>query len=368
MAATYRNTVFEVKLKALAHNYTFFSKQIAQKTKIMAVVKAFAYGHGAIAISKKLTQLQADYLAVAFIDEGVELVKNGIELPILIFNPNPEEFKAIVEYKLEPAVYNLDFLNEFIVFLKSKGIKNYPIHLKLDTGMHRSGFTAEAINNVLPLLQTNTVSVKSIFSHLAASEDENEKAFTLKQIALFKTLSEQLTIMLPYAPLLHILNSSGITNYPEAQFDMVRLGISLYGSSPLPKIQEQLQAVGSLKSVITQQRTIEQGETVSYNRKFKAQQKTVVATVPIGYADGINRHYGNSNGQVLVRKQLVPIIGTICMDSLMLDVTNIDAQIGDIVLFFGANYPVEKVAKQLNTITYEIFTSVSKRVKRCYIE
>ncbi len=333
---------------------------------MMAVIKAFAYGHGAVAVAKKLTQLNADYLAVAFIDEGVELVKNNISLPILVFNPNPEEFEAIVAYKLEPAVYNLDFLKEFIAFLTVKGIKHYPIHIKLDTGMHRSGFTVSNISTLIKTLQTDTIHVVSIFSHLAASEAENEHAFTLKQIALFKTLSKQLTEQLPNTPLLHILNSAGIINYSEAQFDMVRLGISLYGSSSLPNIQDKLQTVGSLKSVITQLRTIEKGETVSYNRKFKALQKTVVATVPIGYADGISRKY--SNGKVLIGNQLAPIIGTICMDSLMLDVTDLQVKIGDSVLFFGNGYTVEKVAKQLNTITYEVFTSVSKRVKRCYIE
>jgi alanine racemase len=366
LASTFRNTIFEVNLNAISHNYIYFKNKLNPKTKIMAVVKAFAYGHGAIAVSKHLEEKGVDYLAVAFIDEGVEIYQSGVQLPILIFNPNPEEFEAIVDNKLEPTIYNLAFLKDFLVYLAKNNIKNYPIHIKLDTGMHRSGFLTNDLEELKTVINTDLISIKSIYSHLAASEDLAEKNFTQQQITFLKKNAAYISNNLYQKPLVHILNSAGIIHYPEAQFDMVRLGISLYGSSPLKKIQKKLQAVGSLKSVITQIRTIEKGETVSYNRKFKTTKKTTIATVPIGYADGINRRLGNGNSTVLVNGSLIPIVGTICMDSLMLDITNIDIQIGDVVLFFGAAYSVQKVAAALDTISYEIFTNVSKRVKRVY--
>ena len=369
MATTFRNTVFEVNLNALKHNYSFFRNQLNTNTKIMAVVKAFAYGHGAVAVSKELAVLGADYLAVAFIDEGVEIRKSGNSLPILIFNPNPEEFDAIVKYNLEPTIYNIDFLTHFTAYLTKNGLKNYPIHIKLDTGMHRSGFMKNDIEKLKKtLINTDTVLVKSIFSHLAASEDLSEKQFTLAQLKQFKQQAKSINNVLVNKPLLHVLNSAGIINYPEAQFDMVRLGISLYGSSSLEIVQKELHAVGTLKAIITQIRTIKKGETVSYNRKFKAQKKTIIATIPIGYADGINRHLGNSNGLVLINGSLASIIGTVCMDSLMIDVTEIQAAIGDEVVFFGKNHTAQEVAKSIGTITYEILANVSKRVKRIYIK
>jgi alanine racemase len=366
LASTFRNTIFEVNLNAISHNYTFFKNKLNPKTKIMAVVKAFAYGHGAVAVSKHLEEIGIDYLAVAFIDEGVEIYQSGVQLPILIFNPNPEEFEAIVKNKLEPTVYNLAFLNDFLVYLAKNNIKSYPIHIKLDTGMHRSGFMTSDLEELKIIINTDLISIKSIYSHLAASEDLTENAFTQQQIVLFKKNAAYISTTLVQKPLFHILNSSGIIHYPEAQLDMVRLGISLYGSSSLKNIQKKLQAVGALKAVITQIRTIEKGETVSYNRKFKATKRTVIATVPIGYADGINRYLGNGNGTVLVNGSLVPIVGTICMDSLMLDITTVEVQIGDVVLFFGRKHSVQQLANVLNTISYEIFTNVSKRVKRVY--
>jgi len=367
LASTFRNTTFEVNLNAISHNYTFFRNKLKPKTKLMAVVKAFAYGHGAIAVSKHLEIIGADYLAVAFIDEGVEIYQSGVELPILIFNPNPEEFEAIVKNKLEPTVYNLDFLKDFLTYLAQNNIENHPIHIKLDTGMHRSGFLGVDLEELKSILsKTTLVAVKSIYSHLAASEDLAEKAFTQAQIARFKKNAIYISNDLSQKPLFHILNSSGIIHYPEAQFDMARLGISLYGSSSLENIQKKLQAVGTLKSVITQIRTIAKGDTVSYKRKFIASGKTVIATVPIGYADGINRHLGNGNSTVLLNGSLVPIVGIICMDSLMLNITNSQAKIGDTVVFFGTNHPVQHISNVLGTINYEVFTNVSKRVKRVY--
>ncbi|NNT71259.1 bifunctional UDP-N-acetylmuramoyl-tripeptide:D-alanyl-D-alanine ligase/alanine racemase [Flavobacterium sp. IMCC34852] len=360
-------TVLEINLNAVSHNLNFFKSKLAPKTKMMVMVKAFGYGNGGFEIAKLLEHHKVDYLGVAFADEGISLKNAGITVPIMVMNPETTSFPAIIQHHLEPEIYSIKGLKAFLKIAEQKKLKNFPIHLKIDTGMHRLGFEEEHLAELISILKDNeTVQIKSVLSHMATSDDLKHDAFAQSQIALFEKLSTQLLSALKIKPIRHILNTSGISNYPDAQYDMVRLGIGLYGISNDEEEQKYLENVGTLKSVISQIRTIDQGESVGYGRRFIAEKETKIATIPIGYADGIRRSWGNGLGYVVINNKPAKIVGSICMDMLMVDVTNIDCKEGNAVIVFGENPSVNHIAKQLNTIPYEILTGISQRVKRVF--
>lgn len=360
-------TVLEINLNAISHNLTFYKSKLDPKTKMMVMVKAFGYGNGGFEIAKLLEHHKVDYLGVAFADEGISLKNAGIRVPIMVLNPETTSFTAIIQHHLEPEIYSVKGLKAFLKIAEQKKLKHFPIHIKIDTGMHRLGFEEDNLEDLIQILKGNeTVQIKSILSHMATSDDLNHDAFSKSQIALFEKLSTKIQTELNIKPIRHILNTSGITNYPEAQYDMVRLGIGLYGISNDEEEQIELENVGTLKSVISQIRTIDKGESVGYGRRFIADRSTKVATIPIGYADGIRRSWGNGVGYVTINGKQAKIIGSICMDMLMVDVTDIDCKEGNTVIVFGENPTVPFIAKQLNTIPYEILTSISQRVKRVF--
>jgi Alr-MurF fusion protein len=360
-------TVLEINLNAISHNYNFFKSKLKTNTKMMAMVKAFSYGNGGFEIAKLLEYHKVDYLGVAFADEGIALKSEGIQLPIMVLNPESTSFLAIIQHQLEPEIYTLKGLNAFLKLAEQKNLKDFPIHIKLDTGMHRLGFEANTIDDLIATLKGNQrVKIKSILSHLATSDDLNQKDFALYQIGLFEQLSSKLMNELQVLPIRHILNTSGISNFTEAQYDMVRLGIGLYGVSNDSEEQKYLENVSTLKSIISQVRTIQSGESVGYGRRFIADRKSRIATIPIGYADGISRHWGNGVGYVTIKNKKASILGSVCMDMLMVDVTDIDCREGDSVIIFGESPTVSYMAEQLKTIPYEILTSISQRVKRVF--
>lgn len=360
-------TVLEINLNAISYNLNFFKSKLAPKTKMMVMVKAFGYGNGGFEIAKLLEHHKVDYLGVAFADEGISLKSAGITVPIMVMNPETTSFSAIIQHNLEPEIYSIKGLKAFLKIAEQKKLKSFPIHIKIDTGMHRLGFEEENLSELISILKGNeTVQIKSVLSHMATSDDLKHDVFAKSQIALFEKLSAQLLSALNIKPIRHILNTSGISNYPDAQYDMVRLGIGLYGISNDEEEQKYLENVGTLKSVISQIRTIDQGESVGYGRRFMADDATKIATIPIGYADGIRRSWGNGVGYVVINNKQAKIIGSVCMDMLMVDVTNIDCKEGNSVIIFGENPSVNHMAKQLNTIPYEILTSISQRVKRVF--
>lgn len=360
-------TVLEINLNALTHNLNYYRAKLKPTTKMMVMVKAFSYGSGGLEIAKLLEYQRVDYLGVAFADEGIALKSNGINLPIMVLNPENTSFESIIQHQLEPEIYCLKGLHSFLKIAKLKRLEAFPIHLKIDTGMHRLGFEEQDIAELIAVLKDNkNVYVKSILSHLATSDSEVNQDFALEQIERFEQISKTINTALEIKPILHILNTSGISNFPEAQFDMVRLGIGLYGISNLPKEQPHLRTVSTLKSVISQIRTIQKGESVGYGRQFIATKETRVATIPIGYADGIRRSWGNGVGYVMIKKQKAPILGNVCMDMLMVDVTDIICTEANEVIIFGEKPSVVEMAKKLGTIPYEILTGISQRVKRVF--
>ena len=367
LAEKTHETVLEINLNAISHNFNFFKSKLKPNTKMMAMVKAFGYGNGGFEIAKLLEHHKVDYLGVAFADEGISLKTAGIKLPIMVLNPENTSFPAIIQHQLEPEIYSLKGMNAFLKIAEQKKLKDFPIHIKLDTGMHRLGFEANTIDDLITTLKGNqTVKVKSILSHLATSDDLQHKDFVEYQINLFEKLSSKLMAELQITPIRHILNTSGISNFPQAQYDMVRLGIGLYGVSNDPEEQKYLENVGTLKSIISQIRTIQSGESVGYGRRFMANRESRIATIPIGYADGIARSWGNGIGFVTIKNKKASILGSVCMDMLMVDVTEIDCKEGDSVVIFGESPTVTYMAEQLNTIPYEILTSISQRVKRVF--
>ena len=360
-------TVLEINLNAISHNLNFFKSKLAPKTKLMVMVKAFGYGNGGFEIAKLLEHHKVDYLGVAFADEGISLKNAGISVPIMVLNPETTSFSSIIQHQLEPEIYSIKGLKAFLKIAEQKKLKHFPIHIKLDTGMHRLGFQENNLLELIKTLQGNeTVKVKSILSHMATSDDLSHQEFAISQIELFENLSSQLISALKIKPIRHILNTSGISNYPEAQYDMVRLGIGLYGVSNDDEEQKYLENVGTLKSVISQIRTIEKGESVGYGRRFMAEKQTKVATIPIGYADGISRQLGNGVGYVIINQKKAIILGSVCMDMLMVDVTDIECKEGNTVIIFGERPTVNEIAKLLQTIPYEVLTSISQRVKRIF--
>jgi len=360
-------TVLEINLNAISHNLNFFKSKLKPETKLMVMVKAFGYGSGGFEIAKLLEYHKVDYLGVAFADEGISLKSAGISLPIMVLNPENTSFPAIIEHNLEPEIYSIKGLRAFLKIAEQKNLQQFPVHIKLDTGMHRLGFQENDLEELIATLKnTPSIKVKSILSHMATSDDLAHHEFAKSQIALFEKLSSRIVKELSINPIRHILNTSGISNYPEAQYDMVRLGIGLYGVSNDPSETKYLENVGTLKSIISQIRTIQAGESVGYGRRFMADKETKIATIPIGYADGISRSWGNEIGYIMIKNQKANIVGSVCMDMLMVNVTDIDCLEGDAVIIFGENPNVTYIAEKLGTIPYEILTGISHRVKRVF--
>ncbi len=358
-------SVLQIDRAAIKHNLKYFRSKLKPDTRLLVVIKAFAYGSDPVAVARILEEEKIDYLAVAYIQEGVALRKAGITSPILVLHPQRENFEWLIKYELEPDIYNFEVLQYIIGLIKSKGIKNYPVHIKLNTGMNRLGFRLDDVSKLSGILtKQDTLKVRSIYSHLAASEDSEEKDFTLKQINLFDDLYDELCKTLHYTPVKHIANTSGILNYPEAHFDMVRLGIGFYGFGNQPDETAKLKNVCNLISKISQIQYIKKGETVSYNRRFKAQRDSRIAVIPLGYADGLNRLLSNGKGFVTINGKKALIAGTVCMDIFMVDVSDINCNVGDKVIVFDHQDQVLEFAKQTQTIPYEILTSISQRVRR----
>ena len=370
LAAKAHKTVLEINLTALRHNLAVYSQYLNPGTQIMVMVKASAYGVGSKEVARLLAFHQINYLAVAYADEGVQLRQAGIQLPILVLNPEESSFEVLHDFQLEPEIYSLNLAQKYIHYLEAKGIQYAPIHLKLDTGMHRLGIEQKDVPVLLNLLQkVPALKVLSIFTHLAGSESQQHDDFSKRQIQLFEKLYQQITATLNYLPIRHVLNSSGTVRFPQYQFEMVRLGVGLYGIDSSQKIQAQLQAVHRLKASISQIKNIAPNETIGYDRKGKSSTASRIATISIGYADGLLRGAGFGKYQVAVRGKMVPIVGAICMDMCMIDISEVPtAMEGDEVIIFGQNPPVQALAKCLNTIPYEIFTNISERVKRTYYQ
>jgi len=361
-------TVLEINLNAMVHNLNYFRSLLKPKVRTMVMVKAFAYGSGSHEIASMLQFHRVDYLGVAFADEGIALREAGITVPIIVLNPAYGSYELMVEHNLEPEIFNLTSLETFAAVAAKMGVSGYPIHLKIDTGMHRLGFEATEVDALVEkLTQHDSVHVKSIFSHLVGSDDTELDEFTNWQIEQFQEVYAKISEAIGYSPWKHILNSAGIERFANAQFDMVRLGIGLYGVSAVHK--GRLQNVSMLKTFVAQLREVESGETVGYNRKGKVLIKSRIATVPIGYADGLNRRLSNGNGYFLVNGTPAPIIGNVSMDTCMVDVTNVEnVSEGDEVVVFGEQPTIIELAEKLDTIPYEILTSISRRVKRVYIQ
>ncbi|MBT8262710.1 MAG: alanine racemase [Bacteroidia bacterium] len=358
-------TILEIDLNALDHNYRFITSNLKPTTRVLGVVKASGYGSDGAEIARELVELGADYLAVAYVNEGVELRDAGIEAPVLVLHPQPVNFDVLIERCLEPALYSARVLKSFIAKAEEHSQKDYPVHLKFNTGLNRLGFWENDTEWITERLSgTSAIKVKSMFSHLAASEDASEKDFTLNQIKSFKAITEDMRSKLGYEMMLHQSNTSAILNYPEAEFDMVRTGIGLYGYGNNPSIDTHLIPVLHLKTVISQIHMIEPGETVGYNRAYAAKGYEKTATLPIGHADGIPRSLGNKKGSVIISGQKADIIGNVCMDMMMVDVTNIDCKEGDEVIVIGEKMPASELAAAGNTISYELLTALSHRIKR----
>ena len=358
----------ELNLPACQENYRYFRARLEPSTKLLVLVKANAYGHGAVEFAAMMQGCGADYLAVALPLEGVELRQAGISLPILVLTAGTDFFDEIIDNRLEPGIPNLYTLKALCSVLEARGLRDFPIHIKLDTGMHRLGFMPGELQELFDFLRDSPwVKVKSVYSHLAAAEDPESDDFTLGQIGMFKAGADALSASLGYKPMYHVLNSAGIERFPQYQFDMVRLGIGIYGISSLPGVR--LSPVASLKVKVLQIKTLgPQDGTIGYGRYGHiAPEGTVIATIPVGYADGIDRHLGRGRASFSLNGRRVPTIGNICMDMCMLDVTGVPAKAGDTVTVFGADPTVSELADILGTIPYEIMTSVPRRIERVII-
>ena len=360
-----KETILELDLEALEHNYNYLRSKIHPSTMFLAVVKAFAYGSDSLIIAKKLEKLGVDYIAVAYAHEGRVLREAGIKTPILVLHAQPSNYAMVIKNCLEPSLYSPRVLREFLKTSKTEKQKAYPVHLKFNTGLNRLGFSENDIDYIAGQVEDRKeLKIKSIFSHLAASEDKSEEEFSQNQIKSFEKIAEEFTSKLKIRPFMHILNTSGIFNYPEAQFQMVRSGIGLYGYGNEVRYDAKLRPVATLKTIISQIHKIEPNESVGYNRAFIAGGTKKTATLPLGHADGIGRQYGNGKASVLVNNMEVPIIGNVCMDMIMIDVTGIECKEGDEVIVFGKGHSAEIFAAQANTISYEILSGISQRVKR----
>jgi alanine racemase len=360
-------TILEVNLNALVENLNYFRSKLRPETKMMCMVKAFAYGSGAVEVARTLQHNHCDYLAVAVADEGADLRHEGIRIPIIVMNPEKGSFGMIFDNKLEPEIYSFRLLNAFVIAAEKLGLTDYPIHIKIDSGMHRLGFEAQDMEQLVTLLKNQSqVKVRSVFSHFAGSDESKFDAFTKHQVAVFTACADQLTAPFSHHIMRHILNSAGIERFPEYQFDMVRLGIGHYGISSIPEVN--LKQVCALKTVILQIKNVKAGETVGYSRKGIINTDKCIAIIPIGYADGFDRKLGNGVGEVLINGKRAKVLGNVCMDLVIIDITGIEAKEGDVVEIFGDNITVSEVAGWLKTIPYEVLTSVSRRVKRIYFQ
>jgi alanine racemase len=397
LQAKIHGTVLEINLEALLHNLNFYRSLLKPETKMMVMVKAFAYGSGSFEVAKLLEYQKVDYLAVAYTDEGIALRENGITLPIMVMNPSPEVFDKLLQYDLEPELYSFGILESFADYLmKAHRLKpmlqeirrlkpmlqKAKIHLKLDTGMHRLGFEEQDLPKLAELLQilATQIEVVSVFTHLAGADGSEFEDFSLLQLQKFSYFADQIESSLGYAPIRHACNSAAIVRFKDLLTgakkvegiaasinNMVRLGIGLYGVEANGLLQEKLRPIGTLKTIISQIKQVKQGETVGYSRKGKAEKDTTIATIAIGYADGFNRKFSNGKGKVLINNQLAPIIGNVCMDMCMVDITNIAAEEGDEVIIFSKDLPISVLAEQIGTIPYEILTAVGERVKRVFL-
>ena len=355
----------ELRLGACRDNYRYFRSLIEPSTKLLVLVKANAYGHGAVEFAAMMQKEGADYLAVAYPVEGIELRKSGISLPILVLTAGTDYFNEMIDYRLEPGIPNLHALKAFCEVLDNRGITGYPVHIKLDTGMHRLGFMTDEIQALTDFVkQCRSVRVKSLYSHLAAAEDPASDDFTLGQIRMFEDNASRIIGEIGYRPMLHILNSAGIERFPQFQHDMVRLGIGIYGISALPGVK--LSPVASLKCKILQIKHLRPEDgTIGYGRHgMISPEGTTIATIPVGYADGIDRHLGCGRASFSLNGHRVPTIGNICMDMCMLDITGVDAKVGDTVTVFGEDPTASELAGILGTIPYEIMTSIPRRIDR----
>ena len=372
LAQKSHKTVLEIDLNALSHNLAYFKSLLAPSTKIMAMVKASAYGNGSDEVARLLEFHKVDYLAVAYSDEGIALRLAGVRLPIMVMNPEEESFDALRRYQLEPEIYSLSIFKNYVAYVQDFKTDEYvfKIHLKLDTGMHRLGFESADIQEVISILSKNkNIKLASVFTHLAATEAAEHDGFTQEQVSRFKKMYADIKGGVGYQPLRHVLNSSGITRHPSYHFDMVRLGIGLYGIDSNGAFQNNLKVVQTLKSSISQIKNIPQGDSIGYSRRGQAVQDMRIATISIGYADGLSRGLGNGQFGVCVRGKRAPIVGSVCMDMTMVNITDIPEAIeGDEVEIFGSHIPVQELAEKLNTIPYEIFTGISERVKRVYFQ
>ena len=357
-------TVMEIDLNKIVHNLNFFKSQLKPGVKLMAMVKAFAYGSGSEEVANLLQYHKVDYLGVAYADEGVELRKNNISLPIMVMNPAEENFDSLISEQLEPVMYNLKMLQAFALFLEGRSAR---IHIEVDTGMHRLGFDQQDLLEVISILKNNhSISVASVFSHLAGADDAGHDDFSKAQLDRFNNFYNSLSQSLSIKPLRHILNSPGILRFPDFQMDMVRLGIGLYGVNPTEEKFDQLQPVASLKTIVSQLKTIKKNETIGYGRKGRAENDMTVATIAIGYADGFTRAFSQGKGKVLINGKKAAVVGNVCMDMTMIDVTGLEVKEGDEVIIFGDAMPLYEVAASINTIPYEILTNTSERVKRVF--
>lgn len=358
-------TVMSIDLGAMVHNLNFFKSRLKPGVKLMVMVKAFAYGSGSTPIAGLMQYHGVDYLGVAYADEGVELRAGHIKLPIMVMNPSEESFETLVEYNLEPEIYSLGLLHAYIRFLEGRSAR---VHIKLDTGMHRLGLEMQDLGLAISALKQHPeIEVVSVFSHLAASDEAKHDPFSEEQGKRFMTMAGILKSELGIFPVLHLLNSAGILRFPDFQFDMVRLGIGLYGIDPSENFQEKLRPTTTLKTIISQIKMVSHKESVGYGRKGTMQTDRKIATIAIGYADGYDRGFGNGVGEVLLHGQRAPVVGNVCMDMTMVDITNIpQAQEGDEVIVFGEQLPIQELAAKLGTIPYELLTNTSERVKRVF--
>lgn len=358
-------TVMEIDLGALVHNLNYFRSLLRPATKIMVMVKAFAYGSGSNEIANLLQYHRVDYLGVAYADEGVELRKGNISLPIMVMNPSEDSFALLQQYQLEPEVYSFKILQALVNFLAGKRCR---VHVKLDTGMHRLGFEEHDLERLIAQLKAHpNIEVASIFSHLAGADESAHDAFSYAQATKFRDMAERLAQTLGYRPVFHLLNSPGILRMPAWQFDMVRLGIGLYGVDPTSEGYDELRPVATLKTIISQIREVPANETIGYGRSGVADKNMRLGTIAVGYADGFSRAFSRCTGQVLVRGHLAKVVGNVCMDMTMIDLTGVPAEEGDEVILFGGDLPIQRVAASINTIPYEILTNTSERVKRVFI-
>ncbi|MDR1865951.1 MAG: bifunctional UDP-N-acetylmuramoyl-tripeptide:D-alanyl-D-alanine ligase/alanine racemase [Bacteroidales bacterium] len=360
-------TVMEINLSAVIHNYNYFKSLLRPGVKMTVMVKAFAYGNGSVEIAGLLQHHRADYLAVAFADEGKELRENGVTMPVMVMNPEEGGLDTLIRYRLEPEIYHFRLLRQFTQLLADHALYDYPVHVKLDTGMHRLGFQEHETDELAEYLRKQSfMRVQSVFSHLAGSDDPALDYFVREQTETFRRMSDRIETLIGYPFMRHILNSAGIERFPEAQFDMVRLGIGLHGVSAVDA--SRVRQVASLSSVIIQVKDVPAGDSVGYNRRFIAASPTRIGIVPVGYADGLHRMLGNGAGSFTVNGQRAPLVGNMSMDMCAVDLTGIDAGEGDTVIIFGENAPLSEIARQMQTIPYELLTRIAPRVKRIYYQ